>query len=581
MRTHADHTHPASGHPADPTTTTPAAHEVPTAAPTQAPSAFPDPGIPAGDAAQIRVTDLTLSRGGRTLVEGLDLVIGPRTRLALVGENGRGKTTLLHAIAGLTTPDSGTISRVGSLTLARQAMDAADGTTVGDLIAQALAPSVLALSELDGASAALAEQAPGAEDRFAAALDAATVLDAWDAERRVDLALEALGACTDRARCLNTLSVGQRYRVRLATVLGAHHDMLLLDEPTNHLDAAGLEFLTRSIREHCGGVVLVSHDRTLLADVGHEFLDLDPAADGRPHLYAGGYSTWQEGRRRARETWEQDHAAQVAERARLQQSVDEAQSRLSTGWRPEKGSPKHGRQSRQPGVVQALNRKREQLEAHRITVPTPPLTFRMPAAAPGTGAPTVVRAEGVTVAGRLHSPTALEVPAGGKLLVTGPNGAGKSTLLAVLAGSLEPTTGEVRRSSDARIHVIGQEEPVWPADRTAHRVFTDHVAAAVSAGEVSGSEVVGLGSLGLLDAEAQRTPAARLSQGQQKRLALAMALAVRPRTLLVDEPTNHLAPLLVEELIAALREWDGAVVLATHDRQVLRDLADWEQLTIG
>lgn len=137
----------------------------------------------------------------------------------------------------------------------------------------------------------MTEGDPSADDRYASALDAATRLDAWDAERRVDVALEALGACADRDRPLSTLSVGQRYRVRLACLLGARHDILLLDEPTNHLDAGGLDFLTRRLREHDGGLAVVSHDRALLRDIANRFLDLDPARDGKPRLYAAWATT--------------------------------------------------------------------------------------------------------------------------------------------------------------------------------------------------------------------------------------------------------------------------------------------------
>lgn len=125
----------------------------------------------------------------------------------------------------------------------------------------------------------------GADVAYAAALEAATRLDAWDASH---VALAALDACTDRNRPLSTLSVGQRYRVRLACLLGARPDLLMLDEPTNHLDADGLAFLTARLWAHPGGVVVVTHDRTLLRDVATHFLDLDPSRDGRPRLYAGG-----------------------------------------------------------------------------------------------------------------------------------------------------------------------------------------------------------------------------------------------------------------------------------------------------
>ena len=147
------------------------------------------------------------------------------------------------------------MTRHGSIAVAEQEMSADDGRTVGDVIAATIEPAVAALAELDTTSQAVAAGETGAEEQFAVALEYAQAIDAWDAERRVTQALEALDAETDREVVLSDLSVGQRYRVRLACLLGGHHDFLLLDEPTNHLDRSGLDFLTQSLRDRNGGVV--------------------------------------------------------------------------------------------------------------------------------------------------------------------------------------------------------------------------------------------------------------------------------------------------------------------------------------
>ncbi len=536
--------------------------------------------VEAGGSAHVRAEGVTVTRGSRRVLNDISVTFSARSRVAVVGENGRGKTTLLHVLAGLVTPDEGAVHRAGTIGLARQELAARDGETVGTLTSEALAASLEALAALDEATLAMAEGDPGADDRYAVALDAATRLDAWDAERRVDVALEALGACTDRDRPLSTLSVGQRYRVRLACLLGARHDVLLLDEPTNHLDAGGLDFLTRRLREHDGGLALVSHDRALLRDVADRFLDLDPTRDAKPRLYAGGYQAWQDARRRERERWEQDHEEQQAEHRRLQDAVSKARSRLSTGWRPDKGTGKHQRQSRAPGVVQALNRQQEALDAHRIDVPEPPPASRWPDLGVRPGAPQL-RAHGVAVAGRLTGPVDLTLDGGDRLLVTGPNGAGKSTLLAVLAGSLEPTDGHVRPAKGARIVRVTQETAEQEPGLTAHEVHARHVGRLVARGALRDADAVPLGALGLLDSDAMRTPVGRMSQGQQRRLDLALALAGRPGLILLDEPTNHLSSALVDELTDAIRATSAAVVVATHDRQLLRDLADWPRLEVG
>ena len=535
--------------------------------------------LPAGDRAQIAVSEAGVTHGGHRVLHAVDLTVTPRSRLAIVGENGRGKTTLLRLLTGSLAPDEGTVRRVGSIGVAEQELDAAPGTTVGDLVGDAVAPSHAALRALDDATDALSSNRAGADDAYADALERAVRLDAWDADRRVDVALEALGACADRERDLTTLSVGQRYRVRLACLLGAEHDFLLLDEPTNHLDAGGLDFLTRRVRDHRGGVVIVSHDRALLGDTCEEFLDLDPSRDGRPRRYGGGYAGWQEGRRAERERWEQEYAEQQSEHARLATAAQAARDRLQTGWRPPKGTGKHQRQSHAPGVVQAVARAQAALEAHRVTVPAPPLAFSFPHLRPSRGV--LLRADDVTVENRLPHPVSFDLSAGERLLVTGPNGAGKSTLLAVLAGRLDPTTGSVRTGGGARVVLVAQETEADDASRTAGEVFEQHIGRLSSSGLLSGRDAVSLGSLGLLPGGAIATRVRDLSQGQRRRLDLALRLAERPDVLILDEPTNHLSISLVDDLTEALGTTRAAVIIATHDRRLLNDLAQWPRLEIG
>lgn len=531
-------------------------------------------GKPHGPAAHIRAESIRITLGDKNVLNGVDVTVSAGSRLAIVGDNGRGKTTLLHVLAGILTPDSGVVTRMGSLVLVKQDMSTEGNRTVGDLIAEATAPSRSALEALDVASAALAA-GDDAADTYSVALETATLLDAWDAERRVDIALAGLNACSDRGRILSSLSVGQRYRVRLAIALGSTPDLLLLDEPTNHLDAAGLSFLTERLRGHPGGWALVSHDRALLHDVATTFLDLDPTRDGVPRTYAGGYQGWIEGRRRERLAWEQDHAAQVAQHAELTRAAAEARSRLSQGgWRPDKGTGKHQRATRAAGVVQAFNRRVEDLERHEIDVPAPPLRLAWPASSARAGQ-SIVNATQLTVKDRLDTPVSVDVNGGDRLVITGPNGAGKSTLLTVLTQRLAPTTGDVRVNPKARIALLSQEVPDWDPSRPAHEAYEAYLAKLGRR-----SQAPALGSLGLLEASATGTPVGRLSQGQQRRLHLAMCLAQDPDLLLLDEPTNHLSSSLVDDITTELLQAACAVIVATHDRQMLHDLADWPHLNL-
>lgn len=533
--------------------------------------------LPAGGAAHIRADAINVTLGERRVLTDVDVIVPVGSRLAIVGENGRGKTTLLRVLAGTTTPDSGTVARVGTMSVVEQALESRNEETVGSLVREAIGASLDALTRLEAATEALAGERPGADEEYAAALEVATFLDAWDAERRVDIALAGLHACTDRDRPLSTLSVGQRYRVRLACVLGSSPDLLLLDEPTNHVDADGLSFLTERLQSHRGGLALVTHDRALLRDVATSFLDLDPSEDGRPRLYAGGYDAWVEGRRRDRARWEQDHADQLAERARLAQAAEEARGRLQSRWRPEKGHGKHQRATRAGSVVQAFNQRREELETHVISVPTPPVRLHWPDPGTASGRP-VLDCVAVTVEERLANPTTLTLDGGDRLVVTGANGAGKSTLLSVLSGRQTPTTGHLRVHPTARIAFLSQEVPDWPPELTAHQIYERHLAETVSRATRAPSTHVSASRTGLLESRSWRIPSSRMSQGQQRRLHLALCLAEQPDLLLLDEPTNHLSAGLVDELTEAITQTSCAVVVATHDRQLLRDLAAWPRI---
>ncbi|SDI37610.1 macrolide transport system ATP-binding/permease protein [Actinokineospora alba] len=515
--------------------------------------------------AHVRVSGVHVSFGGRPVLSGVDLVAAAGDRVAVVGENGRGKTTLLRVLAGDLPVDRGEVHRAGSIGVADQQLPL--GGTVGALIDLELAAVRGALARLDDATEALTEGRPGADDAYAAALAEAEALDAWDADRRVEVSLAALNAVDDRTRPLDTLSVGQRHRVRLACLLGAGHAVLLLDEPTNHLDAGGLDHLTERLRAHPGVVVLVSHDRALLADVATSVIDLDPSSDDRPRSYGGGYAAYVEGRRAERARWEALHADQVAERQRLADDLSAAQNRLRDNWRPDKGHGRHTRATRAPGLVRAVHRRQEDLSAHVVAIPSPPARFSMPEL---PGGATLVRATSVTVSGRLEHPVDLALDAGDRLVVTGPNGAGKSTLLAVLAGDLEPSAGTVTRARSARIGRLGQESDL-PGRRTAAELY----------GERVGESGPGLGELGLLAGYDRHRPVAELSVGARRRLDLALVLADRPHVLLLDEPTNHLSASLVDELTAALGSTPAAVVIATHDRQLLRDTESWPRLRVS
>ncbi|GGU77861.1 ABC-F family ATP-binding cassette domain-containing protein [Lentzea flava] len=495
--------------------------------------------------------DLTKGYEAGPVVDGISLKVSAGQRLGIIGENGRGKTTLLRLLAGDLLPDQGTITRHGSLSLVRQEMPFQDGETVGDLLSEALRESRRALSELDSAAE------PFDEQRYEKALAHAEDIEAWDAERRADIALKALDADHDRARKLAELSVGQRYRVRLACLLAERADVLLLDEPTNHLDASALGFLTERLQHHHGVVVLVSHDRTLLDDVCTQLLDLDPAPDGEVHLHGGGYRAFKEAKRAERQRWEQRFAQEEAEHDELAERVERAQSRLRDAWRPPKGAFKHKRSTRAANKMRNVARRLEELDDQRVDAPPPPLRFQPPALeADGD----LLHATPLEVPGRLNLTEPISLGAGDKLVITGPNGAGKSTLLGVLAGRIKPARGTVHHIGT--VALLAQESSFADEDAIAGRLCPR------------------AHDLGLLSEKDLARPVRTLSTGQRRRLELAILLSSGPHVLLLDEPTNHLSIALVDELTEALHQTRAAVAVATHDRQMRTDFASWRTVTL-
>ncbi|MCA5893369.1 ATP-binding cassette domain-containing protein [Isoptericola sp. NEAU-Y5] len=552
---------------------------------------------------QLVATDLAFAYPGRPVLGGLDLRVSDGVRLGVVGENGSGKTTLLHLLAGRLAPAAGEVRRSGGVALVEQELDAAEEATVGDLVRATLAGLRALAAELERAAARF-DHDSGDLAELSGILARAEHLAVWDADRRVDVALTRLGAVRDPARRLDTLSVGQRYRVRLACRLAERADLLLLDEPTNHLDDAAIEFLTGELVAWHGGVVIVTHDRELLDDVATAILDLDPSMDGRPVLYGQpGYLAYRFAKNQALHRWRQRYRAEQQRARVLAERLDASYEGLSDEWRPPKGSQKHRRATRARIHVKAADRLVQKLEAEAVEVPVPPLELAfpdLPAMSPGWNpahplvevrSPRVLADDGGT---RLDLPgTRVAVPPSGRLLVVGPNGAGKSTFLAALAGRVRLDRGVRSVVAGARLGVVAQEyrrpEPAVVGDGeegeegppSAFDAYAAEALALLDRGELDPDHVVPVAALGLLSEGDLERPLAELSAGQRRRFELARALLHAPHLLVLDEPTNHLSVDLVDALTRALVVTPAAVVVATHDRRMRADLADWPVLDLS
>jgi macrolide transport system ATP-binding/permease protein len=516
--------------------------------------------------------------GARPVLDGVDLVAAPGTRVGLIGENGTGKSTLLRLLAGRDSPDKatehadrGTVQVPDDVVYLPQEPEPDDAGTVGTLLDDALRP----LHEAVAALERLAERMAVGEDTAAEydrALAWAVAHDAWDADRRAEITAATLGVVDlDRARPVATLSGGQRTRLALAAALVRRPACLLLDEPTNHLDDEALDLLERSLVEMPGIVVAASHDRSFLDRVATELVDLDAGVlgtDGQGgRRFGGTFSAYLDHQARSRRRWEETWAAQQAEIARLREKTHTDLRAVAVGRGPTdndkfihtfKGANVERARARR---VHDAERRLEVAEREAVRKPPEPLRFRLMTTDAGTGLAVTVR--GLRVDGAPGSSPRVEldrldVPSGQKLLVTGPNGSGKSTLLAVLAGRLVPDTGRVHVEA-RRVAIVEQDPDVGPPGRSVGAAYAALVGAATA-------EEVPLRTLGLLHPRDHATTVGALSVGQRRRLALAVAVAAGPDLLLLDEPTNHVSLRLASELEEALGWAPGTVVVTSHDR---------------
>lgn len=540
---------------------------------------------------QLVAQGVTFGYPGRPVLDALDLTVAPGDRIGLVGENGAGKSTLLGVLAGRLHPQAGTVRRAGTLAVVEQDLEVAPGATVGTLVDATGVATRAAAEQLQAAIDAFDHDA-GDVTALSQAIARYEHLEAWDVDRRVDEGLSRLGAPRDRDRLLAELSVGERYRVRLACRLAERADLLLLDEPTNHLDAGGVEHLTTALRAWIGGLVIVTHDRRLLDDVMTAILDLDPSMDGRPVLYgAARYADYRFARDQMLRRWRARYRAERKRALVLAQRLDRSYEGLSDEWRPPKGSQKHRRGTRARQHVKAADRLVERLEAQAVEVPVPPPALQfpdLPSVPPQYPGGPLLDLRAPRVAARLDLPgRRVEVMPAGRLLVTGPNGAGKSTLLAALVDRLDLDRGTRTALPGVRLGVLAQEGPgertaapdgVSP---TAFDAYARHALDLLDAGALDPDALVPVAALGLLSEADLDRPLRELSVGQRRRFDLACALLAAPHVLVLDEPTNHLSVGLVDELTTALRATSAAVVVATHDRQLRADLADWPHLDLA
>jgi len=498
---------------------------------------------------------------GRPLFDGLTLALGSE-RIGVVGRNGCGKSTLLRVISGEIEPAGGSVQRSCSIGTLAQIAD--DRLTVAEALD--VADDLARLRRLESG---------------AGSLDDAAEAD-WSLETRLDAALVETGLpALPRDRRLASLSGGERTRVALARLLIEAPDVLLLDEPTNNLDADGRQAVAELLGRWRGGVVVASHDRALLERVDR-IVELTAVG---VTIFGGAWPAFAAARDTARARAEAElsrasDALRSAERA-VQDAVEKKTRRDKAGRaaRAKGGAPKlfldaEKQRAENSGAREGrladrlIGDRTDALEQARARVEIlTPLSIELPK----TGLPgsrdlvtfnDVVMAHGTR---RLFGPLSFEVRGPERIAVGGANGSGKTTLLRLIAGDLEPATGDVRRLTD-RIAVLDQHVGLLDSAgsildnlRRLNPELTDNEAHAA------------LARFAFRNTAALRI-AATLSGGERLRAGLACVFARRepPQLLLLDEPTNHLDLASIEVLETALAEFDGVLIAVSHDRNFLR-----------
>ena len=527
---------------------------------------------------QITALAVTKSFGELTVLSDVTCSFTAGERTGIIGENGSGKSTLLRLLAGLEQPDSGEIVLRADGGVGHLAQDEVlpARLTVQDVIDRAL-------SELHSMEARLrrleADMSAGDETALSEYGELLTVFEqrgGYEAEARVERALHGLGlGPLPRERAVGALSGGEQVRLRLASVLAAAPEVLLLDEPTNHLDASALSWLEDHLRTRRGTTVAVSHDRVFLERVATTLLEVD--ADRRTVVrYGNGYGGYLTEKAASLRRWEQAYARWTDDIARQRESAATTARRVAPGRAMKDGNKmaydRAGGRVQQSLAARVRNAEERLSRLLADPVPPPPEPLRFAPSLGGGRRPKgpLLEADGVTVPGRL-APTRLAVEAGDRVLVTGPNGAGKSTLLGVLAGQLPPGGHLVAKG---RVGHLPQEPGPGRPGETLSRAYARGRAGSPE------EHTEKLLSLGLFTPDKLTVPVTALSTGQRQRLALARLVTTPSDVLLLDEPTNHLSLALVEELEAALEEYEGAVILVSHDR-LLRSRWRGRELTLS
>ncbi|WP_320066932.1 ABC-F family ATP-binding cassette domain-containing protein [Micromonospora sp. RTGN7] len=499
----------------------------------------------------ITATGLELRAGSRILLSDTTLRVQPGDRIGLVGRNGAGKTTTLKVLAGEGQPYTGQLDRRSAIGYLPQDPRTGDLEVTGrDRVLSARGLDVL-MAQMQEVEARLAEHVDDKlvrrygtlEDQFAS-------LGGYAAEAEAARICANLGL-PDRAlaQTIGTLSGGQRRRIELARILfrdaGENGGgILLLDEPTNHLDADSITWLRGFLANHKGGLIVISHDGALLESVVNKVWFLD-ATRSVVDVYNLGWKAYLEARetderrrRRERANAEKKAGALMAQADKMRAKATKTVAAQNMARRAEK-------------LISGLEEVRVSDRVAKVRFPNPAPCGKTPLTASGLS-----KSYGSL---EIFTDVNVAVDRGSRVAILGLNGAGKTTLLRMLGGLLKPDTGEVHAGHGLRLGYYAQEHETLDVSRT---VLENMRAAAIEQTDTELRKILGAF---LFSGEDVEKPAGVLSGGEKTRLALSTLVCSGANVLLLDEPTNNLDPVSREQVLDAIANYPGAIVLVTHD----------------
>ncbi len=546
----------------------------------------------------LSLKSVAVDRGGRRVLTNVNLIVGHEARLAVVGANGVGKTTLLAVMAGRLPPADGQVSvnpPTVTVGLLDQEPQRSPTETGRQLIARRTGVAA-AQAEFEAASTALATDSPGVDDRYSAALARWQQLGGFELEVTVERLADEVGLPVDvLSRPTATLSGGQLTRVRLIAIMASRFGVALLDEPTNNLDGHGLDMLERWMGEYQGPIVYVSHDRRFLEATALSVARLEEHRDGI-EVFNGGWLDYEQLAATARRQAEQRFQEYTTERSRLEQVAQRRREWADRGISRTKKRPADNDRNRrsyelnsaanQMGAAKKISDRLNRLE--KVDKPWQQWELRLSIAESDRGSSEVVVLDRVVVErGEFRlGPISEVVAAGERLAIDGPNGSGKTTLVDVILGQMPPTSGTITRGPSVRFGVIGQSRTRFTGESRTEFTGQPKVDGALlgqfsEASGLTDSDARSLLAKFGVDAEALTRGVETLSPGQRTRAELALFQVTGVNAIVLDEPTNHLDMPAIEQLERALATFSGTLIVVSHDRRFRQELEVERTLRLG